>query len=379
MNKIKVLIITPHYLPGFKAGGPIQSIKNIVENLSDRIIFKIATSDRDLGSKDTYKGIKYNSWEKSGKGLVKYFKFDDLYSLKEIIRLLRDEEYEILYLNSSFSTITIKILFLKKIGFLKNKKIIIAPRGEYSPGALELKRVKKFCFLKISKCIGLYKNIIWQATTKEEAELILKIQGSQSNVKIAENLKEIKKITKNLEKIPKKLKLIFASRISPKKNLINCLEILQDFDYKGIDFNIVGPIEDEEYWKKCQKIMKKLKNISVNYLGVQPNNQLIDTLSKHHFLFFPTLGENFGHIILESLIAKTPLIISDKTPWKNLEEKGIGWELELKNKFFIEILEKTYYMGELEYYRKVECIDQYIKSYDQKKAIENNLELFYLN
>ena len=48
--------------------------------------------------------------------------------------------------------------------------------------------------------------------------------------------------------------------------------------------------------------------------------------------FFPTLGENFGHVIHESLAAGTPVLISDQTPWVGLSEKGAGWELPLDNK-----------------------------------------------
>ena len=36
-------------------------------------------------------------------------------------------------------------------------------------------------------------------------------------------------------------------------------------------------------------------------------------------MFLPSKGENFGHIIMESLAASTPVIISDLTPWKDLE------------------------------------------------------------
>ena len=42
-------------------------------------------------------------------------------------------------------------------------------------------------------------------------------------------------------------------------------------------------------------------------------------------------GENFGHVIHEALRAGLPLIISDKTPWQQLEEKGVGWALPLNN------------------------------------------------
>ncbi len=53
-------------------------------------------------------------------------------------------------------------------------------------------------------------------------------------------------------------------------------------------------------------------------------------LFDYHFFLLPTLGENFGHVFLEALAAGCPLIISDRTPWLNLEEKQIGWDLPLE-------------------------------------------------
>ena len=43
----------------------------------------------------------------------------------------------------------------------------------------------------------------------------------------------------------------------------------------------------------------------------------------------PTLGENFGHVILEALCGGTPVLLSNQTPWLHLEEKGIGWDVPL--------------------------------------------------
>ena len=35
----------------------------------------------------------------------------------------------------------------------------------------------------------------------------------------------------------------------------------------------------------------------------------------HDLFVFPTLGENFGHVIYESLMCGTPVLVSDNTPW----------------------------------------------------------------
>ena len=42
-----------------------------------------------------------------------------------------------------------------------------------------------------------------------------------------------------------------------------------------------------------------------------------------------TSGENFGHAIIEALACGCPVIISDQTPWNDLESFGAGWVIPL--------------------------------------------------
>ena len=55
-------------------------------------------------------------------------------------------------------------------------------------------------------------------------------------------------------------------------------------------------------------------------------------MSKYHYLFFPTLHENYGHVIVEALSAGCGLIISSNTPWRNLERTNVGWDINLTHK-----------------------------------------------
>jgi len=55
------------------------------------------------------------------------------------------------------------------------------------------------------------------------------------------------------------------------------------------------------------------------------------TLRKHDLFFFPTLGENFGHVIFESLAAGVPVLVSDQTPWRDLDQRGAGWVRSLED------------------------------------------------
>jgi len=44
-----ILIIMGRYLPGYKDGGPVRSIKNLTDFLGREYNFKILTCDRDHG------------------------------------------------------------------------------------------------------------------------------------------------------------------------------------------------------------------------------------------------------------------------------------------------------------------------------------------
>jgi len=78
-------------------------------------------------------------------------------------------------------------------------------------------------------------------------------------------------------------------------------------------------------------ILKLPSTIKVNDKGELPSDKLFDSLTHYDFLFLPSRGENFGHIILESVMCGVPVIISDKTPWRDLELLKIGYDISLED------------------------------------------------
>ncbi|MGZ5255708.1 MAG: glycosyltransferase, partial [Flavitalea sp.] len=138
---------------------------------------------------------------------------------------------------------------------------------------------------------------------------------------------------KSISKTPGTVSLVFFSRISPKKNLLFALDILAKNSFPGtIHLTVAGEIEDKTYWQSClDRINSFPANIHFEYAGAVEHSLLLDWLQQFHFLFLPTFGENFGHAIFESFIAGKPVIISDKTPWQNLQQQKLGWEIPLSN------------------------------------------------
>ena len=377
----KILILTDYYLPGVKGGGPIQSIRNMVDNLADEFDFYILTSDRDFGDNRSYNNIKTDVWLQVGKAKVYYTDKSKL-SFRKLDNILNKFAYDIIYLNSFFSyKFSIMPILLKRVNRI-SAKIVLAPRGEFSPGALGLKSNKKKLYIQLSKIIKMYTDVRWHATAKTEKKDIESIFGEKVNIFIAGNLTGTYKglqFKRSIEKKKNELKVVFISRIHPKKNLKQALVFLKSL--KGnIKFNIYGPIEDKSYWDECKEVIEDLpKTISVSYKGVINHDKVTSVFKSHHVFLFPTLGENFGHVIYEALISGCPVIISNQTPWRNLESIQVGWDIDLsdKNKF-IRSLQTCVDMGRDDYTIISKNAFYYgIKKANKRDNITNTSMLFH--
>ena len=336
MIKKKILCLIDYYLPGNRSGGPVESISNLVEKLGDDFEIKIICRDRDLKSKKRYSNIHVNSWNIVGKAKVFYLSQKNLSPIA-IKTILKKTNYDLIYFNSFFSyRFTIIPLLFNHFGFINFKPCIIAPRGEFSPEALKINAIKKKYYLKLFMWLKLYKNLVWQASSKKEKRNIKnKLGKTIKKILVVPDLTRFisfkNKIFKS--KTHEHLKLLFLSRISPMKNLEFLLQVLKDIN-ESIELSIYGPKEDLRYWKKCIDLINDLpKNIIVNVYGVASKQELPKIFERHDLFILPTKGENFGHVIIESLSAGLPVLISDKTPWLNNKKGGLE-VLSLKEKIW---------------------------------------------
>lgn len=119
------------------------------------------------------------------------------------------------------------------------------------------------------------------------------------------------------------LRLGFISRISPMKNLDGLLRMLGTASCRA-ELDIFGPIEDRSYWQRCENLIGKLPpNVTAVYKGPLTPDYVSRTFATYDLFPFPTLGENFGHVIFEALRAGTPVLLSDCTPWANQDTGAI--------------------------------------------------------
>jgi len=341
-----VLTFARHYLPGYKAGGPIRSIASIVQRLSESFEFRIVALDRDLGGHSPYPGLQQDRWVPLGGGFVRYVSAKT-FGFAEIAAIVRSTPHDVIYLNSFFDPLfTQCVLVNHRLGRLAGRPIVLAPRGEFSEEAVRLKHFKKRTLVRLGKWLGLYDGLTWQASSVREARDIRRalsigdenpLTVLNGRIIVASNLTNSINTAvapSTIEDLPipeGPLRVCFLSRISPMKNLDFALRVLAQVRVP-VRFAIYGPLENVEYWAKCEALIAQLPgNITVVRHGEVEPAQILSTLAQHDLFLLPTRGENFGHVIYEALRAGLPVLISEKTPWRNLQYLGIGWDLPLSN------------------------------------------------
>ena len=111
------------------------------------------------------------------------------------------------------------------------------------------------------------------------------------------------------------------------------LDVLQSIETGRVALDIVGPFENEGYWRECEAMIEKLRpNISVNVTGPVAYETGLEHLFANHFFVLPTLNENFGYVFIESMAAGTPVLSSEHIVWTDWEQKNAGIRIPLADK-----------------------------------------------
>jgi glycosyltransferase involved in cell wall biosynthesis len=329
-GKPRVLAMIDWYLPGYKGGGPIRSVAHIAAALCATHEFKVITSDADYGETQPYPGIAADTWTAAPDGTPTWYCSGEARSYRHIRTLIAETDFDVLYLNSMFSLrFTLYPLWVAR-STKPEATVILAPRGMLHAGALSLKPLKKRLFLGCLRLMGLHKQLIFHATDAQEEKDVQQVFGVGTQVVTAANLPSREQPPfRGLHKVSGELKLLFLSRISEKKGVHLLLAALHHQTAR-IQLDIVGPDEEPGYWARCATLVATLPpNVQVRKLPPVAPDQVQELLQAAHLFVMPTLGENFGHAIFEALSAGRPVLISDQTPWRDLEPACAGADLSL--------------------------------------------------
>jgi glycosyltransferase involved in cell wall biosynthesis len=326
----RIIVFTRGYPPAHLVGGPARSLFALIEALAADFRFSVITSAFDGPAAEPMRSVKPDQWSTVGHATTWYERRYHI-SAWRAATLLKETKPQLIYLNSFFDyRFTILPLLLARITSRKTP-VLLAPRGELSVGALALKWQKKRVFIAAFRLLGLHKAVVWHASTSQEKADIERMFGTDVMSHVAINLRADLAIAggqcreRQPGTDPHRCSLVFFSRIVPKKNVATVIRALPLLKGK-VHLSIAGPIQDARYWAECRELIDSIDDPEmVEYVGAVPGDGAVSFLSRFDLFVFPTLGENFGHVVFESLAAGTPVIVGNDTPWGQLETAGAGW------------------------------------------------------
>jgi glycosyltransferase involved in cell wall biosynthesis len=214
----------------------------------------------------------------------------------------------------------------------KSIPYIITPRGMLEPWIMAHNPWKKKIALFFYQRKAIQRAVHIHATAQMEANNI-KGLGFNNPITIIPNGIDLSDIKGKKENYGTR-KMVFLSRIHPKKGIELLLETWRNSDTQGWTLEIAGNGETN-YIENLSQSAQDLKN--VRFVGAQYGEAKWDFFPSADVMVLPSYSENFGIVVAEALAIGVPVITTKGTPWQDLETYHCGWWIELS----VANLEKT--------------------------------------
>lgn len=312
----KALVFSHYFPPAHQAGGPIKSLEAMLQKALALDTIAVLASAQDLDG-TPLEGIESNKWTSYNGVAARYSTSQSRIAIAALSATTKNPD--VVYVNSFFDPLFgLLPALLHKLGAWPGATFALAPRGELSSGALSQKSLKKQAALRLTRRLGLHSDVLWHASTAEEATDIRR-SFSGANVFVQPNDVLLKSA------LPTRINntvrhITFIGRLSPVKGLHVLIEALTEYtEPRPLHLDIFGSNRDDEidYADSCRQAAEHLPaTVTATFHGPMPHEAILDHLhNKADLLALPTAGENFGHAIVEALANGCPVMIPPTTIW----------------------------------------------------------------
>ncbi|MBC8298559.1 MAG: glycosyltransferase [Pelagibacterales bacterium] len=334
---MRICLVSSSFYPATFYGGPISATWDLSQELAKKDVeMYISTTNANGNSRlkvNTNRFIKQKE-----KLFVKYYheQFINRFSLAFIFGIWDDiRKVDVVYIQYLFHyTVLFSLLFSR----MQAKEIIICPRGSFSSFTLSNKLpLLKALWLKLF-IKPFSKSINWQASSYLE-ENDIKRRFPNARVEIINDgvdfssFQQFNKYEKNelLEKYTntqfKAISNIFFSM--GRLHAIKAFDVLIDafslFIKEDTNAKLIIAGGDDGVGEKLKQQIIDLKlQDSVFLIGAIDFEDKKTLLNNCDYFTLASEFESFGIVVAEALACGKPIVLSNKTPWKDLEKNKCG-------------------------------------------------------
>jgi len=335
MKPFRILHVIPSYFPATYWGGPVHSMYGLNNALASLPGVKLTVATSDSAGpklKDRLKTEELNTFSLYPNYSVRFFRrvagrsisLSLLFTLPKLIH-----EADIIHLSAAYS---FPILPTFLICRLIRKPLVWSPCGAildtytlpFSP-----KKNIKAVWEKTINLLIFPKKMVLHTTSEIEKEVTGKRISRARAVVIPHGIEVPPFSVRNTDCKRESLRLLFLSRLDPKKGLENLFAALRLLDDPSITLEVCGD-GDPNYVRKLIKEKNRcgLPNSCVHFSGEVTGERKEAAFKNADVFILPSFSESFGIAIAEALAHGLPVIASRNTPWEGIETHRCGLWIE---------------------------------------------------
>lgn len=330
-SSIRTALLTHTLSPA--AGGLAQSVPNLVQHLTDSRRCDVhVIGVEDLSSPDAAMawGPKVHVHQTTGPS-----KFGFAQGYARTIMSVRPDVIDVQGLWAYPALACLR--HYKKTG----TPYVVTPRGMLDPWARERSWWKKRAVRAWFQDSHLFQAACLRATSEMEAEHF-RDAGLRKPIAIVANGVEVpRSLPARIEQDRKRL--LFLSRIHPKKGIITLLRAWAAIEAAHPDWDLIIAGPDElDHTFEMQNLARRLGVQRVKWPGAVYGEAKSVLYRSADCFVLPTHAENFGLVVAEALAHGVPVITTRNAPWEGLRLNQCGWWIELDETILRQTLEHSF-------------------------------------
>jgi glycosyltransferase involved in cell wall biosynthesis len=376
---MRVCLVSSSFYPATLYGGPISATWDLSKKLAKKGIEVYVSTTNANGSKKL--DVECNKYlKKEVNVFVKYYneQIINKLSFSFIFGIYSDiKKSDVVYIQYLFHY---SVLFSLLFSAIHHKKIILCPRGSFSEFTLSnklafVKNLWLFLFIK-----PFVNKIVWQASSYlEEFDIKKKFPDSTVEIindgvdfqsfQVYQEISKIELVNRYSNSSGAKVANLFFSmgRLHKIKGFDVLIDAFHLFLKEDKDAKMIIAGGDDGVEKQLNNQIKKLSiENSVFLIGAIGFDEKKMLLNNCDYFTLASEFESFGIVVAEALSCGLPVVVSDKTPWRDIEINNCGIFAENEKVSFYQAFQKAQNMK----YNK-EQIKKYVKkNYDWEIIVE---------
>ncbi len=325
---MKILHVTPAFVPASVYGGPIESVFQLCRHLV-RAGCDVRVLTTDANGRDDVLAVETGHETRVDGGFgVRYCRRRARHTVSPaLLRLLPSyvRWADVVHLTGVYSFPTWPTLLTSR---LEGKPVIWSPRGAWQRWRGTRRTRLKKGWDGVARAMA-PRGLVLHTTSADEARDTERHFPGFSVVVIENGVEVPARIERN--PAPGMLRLLYIGRLDPIKGLENLLAACGTLEGRiagSWSLTIAGG-GAQDYSAHLRESAAGLGlGMRVRFVGHREGEEKRALFENADIFVLPSFGESFGLVIAEALAHGVPVVASRGTPWRRVEEMGCGLWVE---------------------------------------------------